>query len=187
MRCRHFYSSRTAIQRPMQLRSCNPKSSRGTALVNAPRGLRTASWRSRALRTASRTVKGLCGPRVGPLLPLSLVTDGQNPPGAMSEEEDTFILGSTISATISLPGPRGCTVIIGLDGYSKPVYGYAGGFSGRDRNAWMQQNVDDFPDVSGCQLGEAHGVCELPDSEHLPMGLVPTHAPQQALSRISIV
>ena len=75
------------------------------------------------------------------------------------------------SATISLPGFR-TTSRPGLDGHSKPVYDYVGQVDETDHGF---NGVSTTFQRSG-PGGEAHGVHELPDSEHLTTGRTPTSA-----------
>ena len=64
----------------------------------------------------------------------SMTVEASATTGAMSEKEDTFIFGSTNSATISLPGFRS-TTRPGCDGHSKPVYVNDGQVDETDRGS----------------------------------------------------
>ena len=102
---------------------------RSSAMVNVYDQLRQTS---RVLRTvtASGTVKQ---PVPGSLISSTATrVETSATTGAMSE--DTSNLGSKITATKSLPGFR-ATPRPGLDGYSKPFYGYAGWVDETDRGS----------------------------------------------------
>ena len=109
----------------------------------------------------------------------SMTVEASATTGAMSEKEDTFIFGSTNSATISLPGFRS-TTRPGCDGHSKPVYVNDGQVDETDRGS---NEISTSFQRSG-PGGEAHGVHELPDSEHTPTGRVSTSA-ERTGARIS--